>query len=70
VLDNLKLSVSNLWDEFGQTDDPVVGVTVSLALACLGVVAIILSSSTAVQLVAVVWVVLNLWGPLAWVMGL
>lgn len=58
-LSELKLSVRNLWQEFGRTDSLLVGVLVSVALALPGIAGYVLLSSPW-NYVAAVWALLNL----------
>lgn len=58
-LSELKLSIRNLWDEFGATDNFIVGATVSIALVIPGILAY-LYLGTPYNYVGAVWALLNL----------
>lgn len=66
IPENLRLSVLNLWDEFGKADDPRVGVVVNCLAAAAGVA--LWSVSTGwVSYVGVVWALLNIFPVVEWV---
>lgn len=68
AFENLKLSISNLWDEFGATDRPVLGVVINLSLAIVGLIAFELVSNPWLEVIAMAWIALNMWGIISWVM--
>jgi len=65
----LRYSITNLWDDLGSADDPKVGLFVSVLLALVGVF-IYVNFSGWVGFAGVVWAILNLLGPIKWVLGL
>lgn len=65
-LSDLTLSISNLWEEFGQTDSPLIGLLVNGGLAATGV-AIALAADGWVTYLGVVWAIINLSGIIKWV---
>ena len=68
-LDQLTTSVSNLWDEFGGTDNPLLGLGINLALALVGVGIWYVTTGWA-SYAGAVWAIINLSGIIAWVFGL
>ena len=58
-LSELKLSIRNLWHEFGSTDSLLVGVSVSIALALPGIAAWMYLTSPW-NYIGAVWALLNL----------
>lgn len=69
ALDDLQLSITNLWDEFGSTDSPLFGLVVNGGLAMLGVV-VWWATTGWVSFSAGVWAILNLLGIISWVFRL
>lgn len=65
----LQLSISNLWDEFGQTESIGLALVINLGLAALGMIGYVALSGIP-SYIAGVWAVLNLLGIVKWVLGL
>jgi hypothetical protein len=67
---SLRLSLSNLIDEFGQTDSPIFGLVVNLGLAAPGIAVALLASNPIFQLLGAAWAIFNIYPILSWVFGL
>lgn len=65
----LRYSITSLWDDLGNADDPKTGLLVSLILAAVGVWIYVVFDPW-VSYVGAVWAILNLLGPFKWVLGL
>ncbi len=68
-LSNLTLSISNLIDEFGTTESPLVALLINTALAAVGVAAAIVADGWVAYL-GIVWAIINLSGIVKWVFNL
>lgn len=68
-LASIRYSIGNLWDEFGSTDAPLLGLVVNLGLAAIGVL-VYSQASGAVAFVGAAWAILNVLGVVKWVFGL
>lgn len=66
---NLRLSITNLWDMFGNTESILIGLLINLSLAATGV-AIALLFDGVVAFLGGVWAILNVIGVVKWVFGL
>lgn len=66
---NLRVSITNLWDQLGQSQNILIGLLVNLSLAMTGV-AIYLLTSGLVAYAGAVWAIINLIGIVKWVFGL
>jgi len=67
---SLRLSLSNLIDEFGQTDSPIFGLVVNLGLAAPGIAVALLASNPMFQALGVAWAIFNIYPIVSWVFGL
>lgn len=67
-LERIRYSASANIERWAKTDDPKIGVAVSLALAIPGVLLWYWTSGIPAAL-GVAWVIINLLGPVKWVMG-
>jgi len=65
----IKYSITNLWDDLGRADDPKVGFFVSLILAASGVF-VYAAFDEWVAFAGAVWAILNILGPIKWVLNL
>jgi hypothetical protein len=66
-IERIRYSVGNNIERWGQTDSPVYGLLISLALASIGVAAWAVGDGW-VAGIGVAWAILNLVGPVKWVM--
>lgn len=66
-LEQIRYSTTNNIKRWGNTENPVFGLLISLALALPGVALWYLSSGIPAAL-GVAWVIINLVGPAKWVM--
>lgn len=66
-LDDLQLSVSNLWSEFGSTDNILAGLAINLSLALVGVL-VWYTTTGWLSFAGAVWAILNVLGIVSWVM--
>lgn len=66
-LERIRYSASANIERWGQTDDPKIGAVVSIALAIPGVLLWYWTSGVPAAL-GVAWVIINLLGPIKWVM--
>lgn len=67
-LDDLQLSISNLWSEFGTTENILAGLAINIGLALVGV-AVWYTSSGWISFAGAVWAILNVLGIVSWVMN-
>jgi len=67
-LENLKLSISNLFDEFGSADTQL-AIVINLGLASIGVVLWLVASGW-LAWVGAIWATLNVLPVVQWVIGL
>lgn len=65
----LRYSVGNLFENFGSTSSPMLGLVVNLGLAAIGLL-VYWQTTGIVAFVAGVWAILNALGVVQWVMGL
>ena len=66
---NLRLSISNLWEQLGQADNIIFGLLVNLSMALTGVAIVVLFDGI-VAFAGAAWAILNLIGIIKWVFGL
>jgi len=67
---NLQVSITNLWDKLGQSQNIIVGLLVNLSLAATGVAVILLFNDPVISAIGASWAILNLTGIIKWVFGL
>lgn len=68
-LDQLQYVIGNLWDEFGSTESPLLGLTINLGLTAIGV--LVYSQTTGVvAFLGAVWAILHVLAIGKWVIGL
>lgn len=68
-LSDLQLAISNLWDEFGSTDNIGLALVINGGLAAIGVIAWLALDGVAAY-AGLVWAIINLSGILKWVFRL
>lgn len=66
--DDLRLSLENLIEEFGSTDNPLLGLVINLGLAAIGAV-VYFQFSGIIAIVGLLWAIINVWGVVKWVIG-
>lgn len=69
IPDNLRVSVGQLWDEFGTTDAPLAGAAINVSLGALGLVPLILGLDVAIQVLGLAWAIVNWAAVLQWVIS-
>jgi len=67
-LSDLRLSLENLYDDFGSTDNPLLGLVINLGLASIGVVAYLELGGVA-AIAGLLWAIINVLGVVKWVIG-
>lgn len=68
-LSNLRASITNLWDDFGGTTAPLLGLVVNLGLAAIGLV-IYWQTSGLIAYAGGTWAILHILAIVKWVIGL
>lgn len=68
-LERAQFAISNLWDDFGQTDSPLFGFVVNAGLASIGIVLWAFTTGW-LSFAGGVWAIINLLGIVAWVFNL
>ncbi len=63
---DLTLSISNLLDEFGSTESPLVALLINGGLAASGA-AVAIATDGWVAYLGIVWALINLFGIIKWV---
>lgn len=69
IPENLRVSITNLWDEFGRADSPIVGFGLNTLLALVGV-SVYLAFTGWVSYVGGVWAILHVLSIIKWVFKL
>ena len=67
---SLRLSLSNLIEQFGDTDNILFGLLVNLTLAAPGVAVVLLVSNPILSMIGAAWAFINILPILSWVIGL
>jgi len=67
---NLQVSITNLWDKLGQSQNILVGLAINLLLALTGVAVVLWFSNPVISAVGAGWAAINLLGIIKWVFGL
>lgn len=67
-LSDLRISLKNLHEDFGSTENPLLGLVINLGLASIGVV-IYLEVGGIGAIAGLVWAIINLIGVVKWVIG-
>lgn len=67
-LDDLKLSLRNLLEDVGRTDDPLLGLVINLGLASIGVV-VYVAAEGVLGIVGLGWAIINFLGVVKWVVN-
>lgn len=67
-LSDLRYSLENLYEDFGSTENPLLGLAINLGLASIGVVAYLELSGVA-AIVGLLWAIINVLGVVKWVIG-
>lgn len=67
-LSDLRLSLENLIEDFGSTENPLLGLVINLGLAAIGVV-VYLELSGIIAIAGLMWAIINVLGVVKWVIG-
>jgi len=65
---DLRVSLENLYEDFGSTDNPLLGLVINLGLAAIGVI-VYLELGGVVAIAGLLWAIINVLGVVQWVIG-